>query len=379
VLRARLRFCLIALAWLAARAASAQQESRPATAEPTGIQPTVTVGGLLQMQAEAGDQGDSRFSDGNGRLYLRRARLNASGSLLKDFDYRLEVDLAGGLARSSSLRAQMTDGYVTWNRLPAANVRAGQFKTPFGFEQLYGDPRLLTIERSLANDRLTLNRQIGVQVGGSLFDKDVTYAMGAFNGNGANNNFNDNNHFLWAGRLTGVLWQRAGGDRLLRWSAGGGAFTSDDTALSEDDEFRFDSTPATPEPDNLFTGRRTGFGLDTQLQAGRLEIWIEGLAVRWEPGSRQPRSRLDSQGWYVQASWYFLPQRLQAVAKLESFDPDADAEGDETSTATLGVNWYLNDHDLKLMADYLWLDLRVDAAGRRQRENKVLARFQVVF
>ena len=354
---------------------AAAAQSGLGTVKPAGREPVLAVGGLLQMQADFGDRGDARWNDDNDRFYLRRARLNATGKFLEEFDFRLELDLAGSLSNSAGLRAQMTDGYINWNRFPAANVRAGQFKTPFGFDQLYSDPRLVTIERSLANDRLTLSRQIGVQVGGDLFDKNLSYAVGAFNGNSVNNNFNDNDKFLWVGRLAGVLWQHGSGDQLVRWSAGGDAFRSDDTGLSQPAEFRFDSTPATADRDNLFSGHRTGKGLDTQLQAGRLEVWIEALGVRWEPISRRPRAEIDSRGWYAQGSWYLVPQRLQVMAKIEKFDPDTDASNDDTSTATLGLNWYLKGHDLKLMADYL----RVDAAGRPDRENKVLARLQVGF
>ena len=58
---------------------------------------------------------------------------------------------------------QLTDAYINWNHFDFANVKAGQFKTPFGYEQLYADPKLFTIERTSANDRLTVSRQIGVQ------------------------------------------------------------------------------------------------------------------------------------------------------------------------------------------------------------------------
>jgi phosphate-selective porin OprO and OprP len=375
VLRSLAVLCFIISAGLQAGSAAAQQEPSLGTVKPAGKEPVLTVGGLLQMQADFADRGDARFTDDHDRFYLRRARLNAAGRFLEEFDFRLELDLAGGLSNTSGLRAQMTDGYINWNRFPAANVRAGQFKTPFGFEQLYADPRLTTIERSLVNDRLTLNRQIGVQVGGDLVEKNLSYAIGVFNGSGANDNFNDNDKFLWAGRFAGVLWQQGSGDQLVRWSVGGNAFRSDDTGLSEPADFRFDATPASADVDNLFTGRRSGLGLDTQLQAGRLEIWAEALAVRWEPESRRPRSRVDSRGWYVQGSWYLLPQRVQAVAKFETFDPDRSAKDDDTSTGTLGLNWYLKGDDLKLMLDYL----RVDAAERPGRENKVLARFQVGF
>jgi phosphate-selective porin OprO/OprP len=98
----------------------------------------------------------------------------------------------------------MTDGFVMWSRHVGLTVRAGQFKTPFGHEQLTGDPVLFTIERSLANDRLTMSRQVGVQVAGALAQKRFNYALGLFNGNGVNNGVNDGEDFLYVARLTGV-------------------------------------------------------------------------------------------------------------------------------------------------------------------------------
>lgn len=343
------------------------------TVKPAGKEPTLTIGGLLQVQAEAGDRGDARFSSDNDRFYLRRARLNTSGKFLEEFDFRLEGEFAGTLSNTSSLRAQLTDAYVTWNRHPAANVRFGQFKTPYGFEQLYSDPRLYTLERSLVSDRLTLSRQMGVQAGGELLEKRLSYAVGAFNGNGANNNFNDDDRFLVAGRLAGVPWQGTLGGQKGSWGIGGSVYSSDDTNIPQGAELGFDSTPATPDRDNIFSGERQGFGVDSQLQWGPVELWAEYLQTEWEPDSGRPLDRVESEGWYAQGTAYVIPDKLQVVLKLESFDPRAEIE-DTTRTGTAGVSWYLKGHDLKLMVNYL----RVQIDGQDD-EDKALARFQVMF
>ena len=250
------------------------------TAKPAGKEPTLSIGGLLQVQAEAGDKGDARFTNDNDRFYLRRARLNATGKFLEEFDFRIEGEFTGTLASTTALRAQLTDAYVTWNRHPEASVRFGQFKTPFGFEQLYGDPRLYTLERSLANDRLTLSRQDGVQVGGDLWEKRFSYAVGAFNGNGANNNFNDDDRFLTAGRISGVPWQGKLGGKRGSWGIGGDFYQSDDSNVSPGSEFGFDS--------GIFAGKRHGYGFDSQLQWGPVELWAEVLHTIWEPDSGRP-------------------------------------------------------------------------------------------
>lgn len=342
--------------------------------KPAGKEPTLSIGGLLQAQAEFGDQGDARFGSDNDRFYLRRARLNATGKFLEEFDFRLEGEFAGTLANTSGLRAQLTDAYITWNRYPAANIRFGQFKTPYGFEQLYSDPRLLTLERSLVNDRLTLSRQMGVQVGGEALERRLSYAVGAFNGNGANNNFNDDDRFLMAGRIAGVPWQGTVGGRRVSWGVGGNLYASDDTNVSPGSELGFDSTPATPDRDNIFSGERQGYGLDTQLQWGPVELWAEYLQTTWEPDSGRPLPQVESTGWYAQGAVYVIPEKLQVVLKLESFDPRKEIADDTTETGTAGLSWYLKGHDLKFLLNYL--RVRID---NQDDQDKILARFQVIF
>lgn len=351
----------------------AAQAQAPGVVKPAGKEPTVSIGGLLQVQAEAGDRGDSRFGSDNDRFYLRRARINATGKFLEEFDFRIEGDFAGTLSNTSSLRAQLTDGFVTWNRYPAAKVRMGQFKTPYGFEQLYGDPRLFSLERSLVNDRLTLSRQLGFQVFGELWDERLSYAVGAFNGNGANSNFNDDDRFLLAGRVAGVPWQGTAGGQRLVWSAGANAYTSDDSNVGVSGDFGFDATPATAEDDNVFSGTRRGFGFDTQVQWGQCELWVEVLKTRWEPDSLRPRPEVDSSGWYVLGRVYLVPDKLQALVKLESFDPRDDVD-DTAETATLGLTWLLKGDELKVALNYLRT-----AIDNQPDQDKVLARFQVSF
>ncbi len=376
-MRRAARHCaVLPFLWLAVSAAPLPLAAQPpATVKPAGNEPTLAIGGLLQAQADAGDRGDSRFSNDNDRFYLRRARLNATGRFLEEFDFRLELDLAGSLAAASALRAQVTDGFINWNRRPEANVRVGQFKTPFGFEQLYSDPRLYTLERSLMNDRLTLSRQIGAQVGGELLDRRLNYAVGAFNGNGVNNNFNDDDRFLVAGRLAGVPWRGRLRGRPASWGLGGNVYSSTDANAPQGPDFGFDSTPETADRDAVFSGERLGLGVDAQLLAGPFELWAELVRVEWEPDNALPRAEIESAGWYLQGSLFVVPDRLQLVLKVEAFDPRRDARSDATATALAGASWYLKGHDLKLMLNYM----RVDAESLPADEDKVLARLQVVF
>src|SRR5262245_20807486 len=92
---------------------------------PSGREPTLQLGGLLQVQGDFGDQGDGRFGP-HDRFQMRRARMNATGRFLEEFDFRIEADLSGTLSESSNLRAQMTDGFINWNGHATANAKLGQ-------------------------------------------------------------------------------------------------------------------------------------------------------------------------------------------------------------------------------------------------------------
>ncbi len=349
--------------------------ARQASVKMNGTAENVRLGGLVQVQGESGDRGDSRFSSSNSRVFLRRARLNVAGRFVEEFDFRTELELAGSLADTSGLRAQLTDAYLNWNRFDSANVRVGQFKTPFGFEQLYGDPRLYTIERSLVSDRLTPGRQVGAQIGGDWWFERVNYALGIFNGNGTNINFNDNNRFLTAGRLAAVPFSGRVFETPSRWSVGVNAFRSRDSNVSVAPEIGFDSTPATPAKDNIFIGRRSGFGADMQLDLGRLQVWGEVLRDTFEPESGIPSRRFSSRGGYGLAAYYVVPDKLQLVGRYEIFKPSERFPSVLARTSTFGVNYYLKQNDLKLQVDWL----RGRAPDLTKEQNKIIARLQTAF
>lgn len=361
-------------------AARAQTEGVPLV-KPAGKEPALMLGGLLQTQAEVGDAGDGRFGSNRSRIYLRRARVNLVARYLEDYDFRLEMDLAGSLAETSGLRAQLTDAYITWTRHPQFTIRGGQFKTPFGFEQLYVDPKLITIERSLPNDRLTLGRQMGVMAQGDLLEKRAAYSVGAFNGAGVNNNLNDNKDFVTVARVSGSPWQSP--DSKRRLSVGANGYLSHDTAVSGmAPEFGLDSTPG-GTADNIFRGNRRGYGVDVQLKFDRLELWGEYLGATFEPRNPVPARRFEAVGYDVQGMVMIVPARLLGLLKFESFRPKTGYPHRHISTFTAGLTDYIKGDDIKLAVN--WLRTTFDADGGADtivlptHDNRLLVRMQVAY
>lgn len=346
----------------------------PAIVRSAGSEPSLRLGGAVQGQGEFGGNVDPRFAGVRDRFFLRRARLSASGSLAGHFDFKLEADFgAGGTGERTGLTTQITDAYVNWNAHPAATLRFGQFKTPFGFEQLVTDSKTLTIERSLPNDRLTDGRQIGFGASGALPGGTLSYSLGAFNGTGTNTSANDNSHFLWAGRLSARLYDGRIGEHAAKLTAGLNGLVTRDQGIAKGG-CGFDTVPG-GTIDNLFSGRRSARGLDAQARIGRLGLDLEYLRADYHPNNRVPYETLSADGWSALASWFVVPQSLQAIARYEIFDPNTLSTSDESELWTFGLTWLIKGDDLKFAFNYLV----GDPAGSTARQHRLLTRVQLLF
>lgn len=173
------------------------------------------------------------------------------------------------------------------------------------------------------------------------------------------------------------MWQVSGRffDKPSRWTIGIDNFHSSDTNVPVATDFGIDSTPSTPAKDNIFAGARRGIGYDSQLQFGMVEAWGEYLQVTFNPTDRLPLRRFRSSGWSGQLSAFIIPNKLQLAARRERFDPDREIGGNETSTTTLGANWYFKQNDIRLQLDWL----RSDVPGLTKPQQKWIARLQTLF
>ena len=133
---------------------------------PRGTEFKLVLGGFIQMNLEDGDVSafEGRFGQTalNDRFRLRRARINLTGDFAENFDFKVEGDFEQSDGTSNN-RTDFsgTDIFVNWHQFPEAQIKVGQWKAPFGLEQLTPDTTLLLAERSLPTGAITPDRQIG--------------------------------------------------------------------------------------------------------------------------------------------------------------------------------------------------------------------------
>src|SRR5437867_8826493 len=189
------------------------EEKPPIYVQQRGSEIKLVLGGFIQVNFEDGDvlafQGNFGQTALKDRFRLRRARINLTGDFAEQFDFKIEGDFGQSDGLNSNRTAfSATDIFVNWHQFPQAQIKVGQWKAPFGLEQLTPDTALYLAERSLLTGAITPDRQVGAQLWGKPFtniwpaQKDLlTYYAGIFNGNGRNVSVNDNNNFMYVGRL----------------------------------------------------------------------------------------------------------------------------------------------------------------------------------
>jgi len=376
------------------------EEKPPIYVQQRGSEIKLVLGGFIQMNFEDGDvlafQGNFGQTALKDRFRLRRARIGMTGDFAEQFDFKIEGDFEQNDGTSPSNRVDFsgTDIFVNYHQFPWAQIKVGQWKAPFGLEQLTPDYALYTIERTLPTGAITPDRQIGAQLWGKPFtniwpeQKDLlTYYAGIFNGNGRNINNNDNNNFMFVGRLESTLFKDVfGKGSFLKLGA--------DVLNSRDDK----GTNISPSLNLLVNAdgslspfvlpgadERTAWSVDGWLKLGPFDLigeylqeHVQGRTVNGVPPGFD---NFMTDGFYVTGAYYIVPKKLQAVVQWQYLNPGQ--KGDDGLYSILGgLNYYIHGDDLKLMVNYLhtWSDFRqANPEFGQDQFNQVLARMQVMF
>ena len=376
-----------------------EEEKPPVYVQQHGVELKLVLGGFIQANFEGIDVSpfEGRFGQTalKDRFRLRRARINLTGEFAEQFDFKMEGDFENSDGLNSSRTAfEATDIFINWHQFPAAQIKIGQWKAPFGLEQTTPDTSLYTIERTLPTGAITPERQIGIQLWGKPFanvwpdQKDLlTYYAGVFNGNGRNTTVNDNNNFMYVGRLESTLFKsKMWGESFLKLGA--------DVLNSRDDKGTNISQTLNllVNPDGSLSpfvlpgaDERTAWSVDAWLKLGPfdligeyLEEYVHGRTVNGVPPGFD---NFTTNGYYITGGYFLIPKKLQAVVQWQDLNP-GQMGSDGIHSILGGLNYYIRGDDLKLMVNYIhtWSDFReANPDLGRDHFNEVIGRIQVMF
>lgn len=359
-------------------------------------------------------QADGRFflddPDGvvNDTFLLRRVRPSLEGTLWGKYDFRIMPDFAGS-------SVTLIDAYADLRFSPYLSVLVGKTKSPFGLERLVSQTSLLFVERGLPT-HLAPNRDVGVQIRGSLLEGQLDYAVGVLNGTPDNGSSvsdpDDDKEF--AGRLFAHPFKNSETKALRGVGIGvagtygdkNGAAPANYTTVNQQTFFSFNAGVV-----NNGTHWRLGpqayyyygpFGLLAEYTVSSQELFAPGAGTQ----------EVQNTAWQVAVSYVLtgeeasyrgvIPAKnfdlsngtwgaFEIAARYGELDIDDDAfpvyanpAGSPTlaQSAGIGLNWYLN-RNVKVVVNYNWtgFDGPVTNPARvaSKDEQAVFTRVQINF
>lgn len=308
---------------------------------------TLNLGGRIQVRHTYEENADSST------FHVPRLRLALKGTLYGDWNWEFQSDFA------KHEKTSLKDGFIERAFSPALAVRGGQFKVAFDRQQLESSGRQTFADRNLVSTTLGKGRDVGVQAHGGFLNRVVQYQVGVFNGAGEGAN-NANTGHLWAGRVSfNPLGDFGLSQGDVKPSARPLVFIDLAAYRDQDDGGGADGT----------TGVAVGAGAK-----------VAGLYGAGEYIRRETAAGAAAHGFYGQASYMLIPERLEAAARYARLDPDADLADDLRTETTAGLNVFFAKagHGLKFTAD---VSLLTDEAlaGDDRNNTRTRAQFQLVF
>jgi hypothetical protein len=283
-------------------------------------------------------------------------------------EFRFEADFGETLPRI------IKDAFVQYRFASFAAVRVGQFKVPFGLQTQYWNANLELVDVAEATAAFSLDRDVGLMLVGRPLAGRLQYHVSMTTGPRGPCPPNlddlrcDQLDLAYAARVVaapfGPLPPVEGdlvGQRRPLLSVGvSGAYLLLPTDVRD----------RTAVPNALLDLDRDGRvdnvgvlqgGADLRAQFRGASLQAEWLGRREHPGV----AGADRSYWgaYGQASYFVLPRRLQAIARVGRTDLplygatalEHQRRGSRTTEAGGGLSAYLHGHDAKLQVDYTHL------------------------
>jgi phosphate-selective porin len=261
------------------------------------------------------------------------------------YKFEFEMGPLSTSITSNTTNSRLTDAYVEFAKFSAATFRIGQYKVPFGLQELTSDTKQEFVDRSIANSKFTLSRDIGLMLYGNAWEKKFGYQVGLFNGSGQNNPQEDQK-FLYAARV----WIDPLGEYKL--------FESGNDASSQHvlhlgfgyrggEVMKGTATPGVFEDPN----NETAWDFEAAWRWERLFAMGEYFSQTDTLKNPSSLPSVDAQGWHAQFGVMVQPKHHELALRYAEVQPDKSVADAKQTEARLVYGYYMKGHNLKLQAD----------------------------
>lgn len=333
--------------------------------------------------------GTEAKGDSKGSFRIRRAKFKLEGWFYKpELEYELQLnwpDVTGSPASRF-----LEDANIDWDltKKKKFRIRFGQFKAPYGRQQLTSSGAQQFVDRADTDGRYNPGRETGIALWGTLGGNKLDWRAMVSNGNGRSQELNDNSKYLYSAR---VMWQAVGNVRMNQWGSG--------PLLTEGD--LGDSAQGTLlaiagnflKNDRRFAAT-TAVNDDTQWGAD-YTFKYKGFASVGEYHNRESEpftgstagTKFKDKGFLVQASYAWKGPAVvpgggfwELAFRYSQIDPTNKATTANDRTEIGGaLNYYANKHNVKVQADFRQVEDEAANTGLGTKTKELRLQTQFIF
>jgi phosphate-selective porin len=276
------------------------------------------------------------------------------------------------------------DANIDWDisKKKTFRVKLGQFKAPFGRQQITSSGAQQFVDRAIQDARYNDARETGLALWGTLGGTKLDWRVMASNGNGRTQVLNDNDKFLYSAR---VMWQAVGATRMNQWGSGA-LWTEGD--LGDSLAGPLLAIAGQYSNNNRFNAT-TAVDLNNTTWALDYTFKHKGFASVAEYASRESKPEtgqtFTDKGFLFQASYAFKAPGVPGAAFWElagryaKVDPTDLVVGNDRDEWGVAFNYYYNRHNLKVQADYRQLKDKAANAGAGTTTKEFRLQTQFIF
>jgi phosphate-selective porin OprO/OprP len=351
---------------------------------------TTSIATMLQTRYSFTDRDEDAGQRNTSSFDVNRARLIISGTALnREFSYMLSTDFVSAPDSDAnfSQSPQVRDAYIDWRPCnDDMGVRMGAFKTAISRQFNTNQQSMQFVDRSLVSEYFTIGRENGAMAYGSLADGMITGTAGIFNGESA---FEGPNSSGVDTRHTGVASVRVNPTGSMNVAEEGDIDWTEELATSVGVAYAHSDR-------EVFLGDFPNTGKDNaNLVNVDANLKYMGLAVHAEYFNNNTDVSGDTNGFYVQGGYFFVPKKWEIAARYGMTNCD-DGSGisanptsgtslvscvgaDSINEASASLNYYFWRHNLKAQLGYDYVNTDVVGTGDDIRNNRYVFQLSSYF
>ncbi len=319
------------------------------------------------MDLDAVNDSATKHAQDSSKFELKRIKLLLNGNAYSpDLTYKMSINFANIAGGTTSNGGLLEETWMNYKLLNEVQFRFGQDKVQFARQYITPSTAQQFVDQSVVTAAFAPGYDTGVTILGKVAGGLFNYSISGLGGVGQNT-YRSTTDNAFAARLTidpfgYVKYSEADLDSSAKplWSLGSSYFR-DTIYIGETNNLGFTKStgwygigsPLMTAAQKFSSGEAldfNSFGVDTVFKWHGLSATGEYFFGQAE--GQTSGHKLRAEGFYGQVGYFVIPQKVELAYRYSYLDPNRDIANDHWVENSIAASWYINNHNLKLQADY---------------------------